>query len=255
MATNVKRSFGWVQNPSNFGTLKYIVGIFDKDSCSHNDLLSYRLPLIRQNQCITDENYDSFVAILSDGSMNAVPYSALKGRGCGKGSRAEAMCSGIVQACIDGQKSREYVSLDGTDVTLKKLYSDDWTADGYLRWAVSLGLLNYSYQDDTCVLSETGKQFVETENGSDEEYAVLAKVLMSYPPVMRVMSLLADGGAMTKFEIGSELGFKAELGFTSVSQDYFIALWCEADSPEERNEVRGNIEGDSDKYARMICSW
>ncbi len=251
---SVKRSFGWVQNPSNFKTLKNVVGIFDKDSSYRKNLIDCRLPLIKTNSLISDGDYDRFLQIL--GSDAAVmPYEALKGRGCGTGSRAQSMCSGIVQACIDGQRSLEYIGLDGAPVILHKLYSDDWTADGFLRWAVSLGLLEYSYRDDSCRLSEMGKQFIDSEDGSKGEYCVLTKALMSYPPIMRVMSLLAGGGVMTKFEIGSQLGFKAELGFTSISQDYFIALWNEATTPKERAKIRANIEGDSDKYARMICSW
>lgn len=253
--SRAKRSFGWVQNPSDFHTLKYITGIFDKGSVYRNDLMDYRLPMISLNGCISEGNYNKFRDLLRDGDAESISYSVLKGSGSGKGSRAQAKCSGIVQACIDGQKSYEYTGLDGAPCTLRKLYSDDWTADGYLRWAISLGLLEYSYSDDTCRLSETGRRFVRTADGSEEENVMLTRALMSYPPVMRILSLLADGKHLTKFEIGSQLGFKAELGFTSISQDYFIALWNETDSVAEKNKVRANVEGDSDKYARMICSW
>lgn len=250
----VKRSFGWVQNPSNFNTLKAVTGIFDRNSIYRKNLLERRLPLIKANGLISDEDYDRFTGILSS-DAEEIRYDVLKGRGSGSVSRSEALCSGIVQACIDGQRSAVYTDLDGMPVQLHKLYSDDWTSDGFLRWAVSLGLLEYSYSSDTCRLSDTGRRFVETVDGSTEEYAVLTNALMSYPPVQRVLSLLAGGSRMTKFEIGSRLGFRAELGFTSISQDYFIALCNEAMTSKEKSEIRANVEGDSDKYARMICSW
>lgn len=250
----VKRSFGWVQNPSNFKTLKAVTGIFDRNSVYRKNLMEYRLPLIKANRLISDEDYDRFIGLLSS-DVDEIKYEMLKGRGSGGSARSEALCSGIVQACIDGQRSAVYTDLDGLPVQLHKLYSDDWTSDGFLRWAVSLGLLEYSYSSDTCRLSDTGRRFVETQDGSPEENAVLAKALMSYPPVQRVLSLLAGGNSMTKFEIGSQLGFRAELGFTSISQDYFIALWNDAETPQEKSEIRANVEGDSDKYARMICSW
>ena len=251
---SVKRSFGWIQNPASFKTLKKVVGIFHENSTSRKELSEYRLPMIKLNGLIADHDYDSFIKLLSGGAAK-LPYNLLKGRGNGKGLRSAALCSGIVQACIDGQKSFEYKGLDGNSVVLKKLYSDDWTSDGFLRWAVSLGLLEYSYQDDTCSISDLGRKLIATSDSSKEEYKVLAQSLMSYPPVIRVLSLLADGSRLTKFEIGSQLGFKAELGFTSISQDYVIALWNEAENGKERSDVRSNIEGDSDKYARMICSW
>lgn len=255
MAT-AKRSFGWVQNPSNFETLKRLVGIFVPNSSSRNDLINHRLPLIKLNNKISEEDYNSFIEVLSS-SAEEIPYALLKGRGRSNntGTRSDALCSGIAQACIDGQKSIDYIDADGSEINLKKLFSDDWSADGFLRWAISLGLLEYSYMNDTCKISSLGRDYVDTADNSDEEKEILLKALMSYPPVMRVLSLLADGKHLTKFEIGSQLGFKGELGFTSISQDFFIALYHEAKTNAEREKIVGNIEGDADKYARMICSW
>jgi hypothetical protein len=67
-----------------------------------------------------------------------------------------------------------------------------------------------------------------------------------------VLSLLDEYGHLTKFEIGAKLGFSGEAGFTSVPQNLFVHALCTA-SPEEQKKIRSNVEGDSDKYARMIC--
>lgn len=59
----------------------------------------------------------------------------------------------------------------------------------------------------------------------------------------------------TKFDLGSKLGFKGEMGFTSMPQDAYLCDYCEATTAGERTNVRSNEEGDSDKYARGIASW
>ena len=43
-------------------------------------------------------------------------------------------------------------------------------------------------------------------------------------------------------------------GFTSVPQNLFVHA-LKTSKPEERNKIKNNVEGDSDKYARMICGW
>lgn len=249
---SAKRSFGWVQNPSNFKTLKRVISIFDKESMYFKDLVNRRLPLIKLNGKITEKDYNAICKALDN---EQISYEILKGRGSNSGSRSEALCSGIVQAVVDGQRLVEYAGFDGERVIAKKLYCDDWTADGFLRWAISIGFLEYSYKDDTCCITPSGKEFVESEEDSAQENRIMMDALMSYPPVMRVMSLLESGQHLTKFEIGSQLGFKGELGFTSIPQDYFIALYNEAETSKERSQIKQNVEGDSDKYARMICSW
>jgi len=59
---------------------------------------------------------------------------------------------------------------------------------------------------------------------------------------------------LTKFEIGGKLGFIGEECFTSISQNLFVKEICNAPK-NEKPKIRSNWEGDSDKYARMICSW
>ena len=61
--------------------------------------------------------------------------------------------------------------------------------------------------------------------------------------------------SLTKFEIGKQLGFKGEDGFSTFSQNVFIQALNTAKTKKEKNKIKQNWEGSSDKYARMICSW
>lgn len=74
-------------------------------------------------------------------------------------------------------------------------------------------------------------------------------------PACRILQLLSEQGHLTKFEIGRQLGFIGEAGFTSVSQSLYVGGIDTATTPTERTEIRQNFEGSSDKYARMIAGW
>lgn len=251
-----RRTFGWVQNPGRLDNLKRVVGIFVKESNINKSLLEYRLPIIKANGLITDEDYKT-MSQYANGAYSSIPYSVLKGRG-NSGSRGEAKCSGLVQAVIDAQGRRSYIGLDGEILHINKLYTDDWSADGFLRWAVSTGLLAYDRATDCVSITKLGRELVSSENGSEEEKKAFTRALMSYPPVRRVLSILEEdisNEGLTKFEIGRKLGFIGEMGFTSIDQGYYLALLSEATSSDERSDVRSNVEGDSDKYARMIALW
>lgn len=72
---------------------------------------------------------------------------------------------------------------------------------------------------------------------------------------MRVLRLLTAHTHLTKFEIGRQLGFVGENGFTSLPQDLLVRdLQREVDAAE-RNKMSSNSDGTSDKYARMIAGW
>lgn len=249
-----QRTFGWIQNPGNLSKLKDLAGIFIHGSVSNLSLVNERLPLLKRNNLISDSDYNDFVDLLSRKEV-VIPYAKLKGKGSGSNRRRDALCTGIAQAVIDAQGSRTLLSLDGRQVEIKKPYTDDWTADGYVRWGVSVGLLEYIPNDDCVRISELGVRLVKTEPGSTDEKEVFFTALMSYPPVQRILKLLSDdttGEGMTKFELGQKLGFVGEMGFTSIDQGYFLALLDESDDPKT---VKSNIEGDADKYARMIAGW
>ena len=231
-----ERTFSWIQNPSSVSNLKKTVAAFVLDSPTNVNLRFELLPRLIDDEMIRAR----FIEELSNANMS-IPYNDLKGKGPGSGSRRDAPCSGIIQAAITPQ---------GVD----RQYTDDWTADGFLRWAVSIGFLDYCRESDCCSITEIGRRFVNTEGDSYQENEILRDAYLSYPPAIRILKLLKQFGHQTKFELGSRLGFIGEAGFTSIPQNLYIAALCEA-SGNERDRIRSNIEGSSDKYARMIAGW
>jgi len=184
-----------------------------------------------------------------------IDYSKLKGKGSGSRTRKDAICTGIIQAIIEAQQNKTYSDVAGNSITIKKPYTDDWTAEGFLRWAISCGLLEYVKDDDKCKITPLGEELANAPDNSPAETEALTKALLSYPPVIRILSLLEAQDEQTKFDLGSKLGFKGEMGFTSMPQDAYLCDYCEATTAGERTNVRSNEEGDSDKYARGIASW
>lgn len=230
------RTFGWVQEAYSIGKLKKVTEVFLPDSKVNIELRTNIIPRLVSEEYGRDE----FIRELSE-AQNGIPYVHLKGKGTPKGyTRSNAPCSGIVQAVLPGQK---------------KAYQSDWPADSYLRWAVSVGFLDYDREKDSCSISETGMQFAEAKQGSAWETEILTQAFMSYPPVCRILQLLSKGGHMTKFELGAQLGFIGEAGFTSIPQRMVVQGLSEAADDEERRILLQDTEGTSDKYVRTICSW
>jgi type IIS restriction enzyme fokI len=249
-----KKSFGWVQNPGDLSKLKKVVSVFLYDSKENKWLRNEKLPFLLKYSLISDGDYNIFIGYLSSQNI-AIPNKILKGKGVAKGgTRRDSICTGIIQAIIDGQQKRTYKDDKGKSATFKKPFIDDWSADGYLRWAISCGLLEYDEKSESCYISDLGKTLALSTDGSKEEYDALSIALLSYPPVCRILSLLKEKDEQTKFELGSQLGFKGELGFTSIPQEVYLCDYCEA-LPGEKSKVRSDLEGDSDKYARGIASW
>lgn len=231
-----ERTFGWIQEAYTIENLKKVVSIFVLDSHINKSLRKDKIPKF------ISEEYGRDIFIEELGKVPIViPYSHLKGRGTPKGyTRSNAPCSGIVQAALPGQK---------------KGYQSDWPADSFLRWGISIGFLKYSRTDDMCSISELGMAYAVSEDGSAEEKEILTKAFMSYPPVCRILSLLDENGHMTKFEIGAQLGFIGEAGFTSIPQHMIIQGLSEMKTTQERTKLLRDTEGTSDKYVRTICSW
>ncbi len=250
----VKRTFGWVQNPGDIKKLKKVVSIFKSDSEENNNLVNNKLPLLLTYNLISTDDYNAFIAELTKSKI-VIDYSMLKGKGSRTGKRKDALCTGIIQAIIDAQQNKTYTDSLGNSVTMKKPYTDDWTAEGFLRWAISCGLLEYLKADDKCKLTSLGEKLAIAPNNSSQETEALTEALLSYPPVIRILTLLNEQDDQTKFDLGSKLGFKGEMGFTSMPQDAYLCDYCEASTSGEKATVRSNEEGDSDKYARGIASW
>lgn len=250
----VKRTFGWVQNPGDLKKLKKVVGIFKAGSAENLDLVSNKLPLLLTYGLISNDDYNDFIAELNKTEIE-IDYSKLKGKSSGSRTRKDAICTGIIQAIIEAQQNKTYSDVAGNSITIKKPYTDDWTAEGFLRWAISCGLLEYVKDDDKCKITPLGEELANAPDNSPAETEALTKALLSYPPVIRILSLLEAQDEQTKFDLGSKLGFKGEMGFTSMPQDAYLCDYCEATTAGERTNVRSNEEGDSDKYARGIASW
>ncbi|MCI5698538.1 MAG: restriction endonuclease [Clostridiales bacterium] len=230
-----ERTLGWIQNPSSFENLKNVVSVFDKNTELYKEILNTKLPKLV-------EDLDLRMKLISEMKKEPLEmdYVLLKGHGIKSGqNRSDAECSGIVQAAITTQGGRTY--------------TDDWTADGFLRWGISIGLLDYDTEKDTVSITKLGEDFVHSKSEkSDKE--ILISTFLSYPPAVRILTLLANGEHLTKFEIGKQLGGLGEAGFTSIPQDLYIQA-IELASETDKATIRSNTEGSADKYARMISGW
>lgn len=226
------RTFGWVQDPSDFSALYNVVSIFNKDSQIYKDLLSTKI-----NELI--EKRDGKERILN--SLKVSPLKLKYGDlvGTAFSPRASARCNGIVQATVKGQQ-RPFIS--------------DWPADNFIRWAQCLGFIKYNYYDDTFEITDIGLEFSNSQEG-EKRNDILETALLSYPPAIRILNLLENGTEKTKFEIGQKLGFIGEDGFTSLPQDILVMTLAIEENIQERNKLRTDTEGSSDKYARMIAKW
>lgn len=226
------RTFGWVQDPSDFDSLVDVVSIFDSESAVHRELVNTKIDELVEER----DGKSHFIDVLNSNPL-AIKYADLVGTSFTP--RASARCNGIVQATVKGQV-RDYIS--------------DWPADNFVRWAQALGFIEYNYYDDTFTITSEGLNLTRSTTPEEKQEA-LENAILSYPPAVRILKLLSDGAIKTKFELGSKLGFIGEDGFTSIPQDVFIMTLATTEDTRERNRLKANTEGSSDKYARMIAKW
>ncbi len=234
-----KRSFGWVQDPGDLIKLIAVVSVFDNKSSFHNLLKTKLIP----EKISTEDGRDRFINELNKSPL-ILKYSDLVGTSFTP--RSSARCNGIIQAAIKGQK-RDFIA--------------DWPADNFIRWAHCLGFISYDYKSDSFSITDDGLRLSMAKHADDndtmtqEEIDIITEAMLSYPPAVRILTLLEHGDILTKFEIGAQLGFIGENGFTSLSQDLLIkALELEQNSAMKKQLV-ANWEGSADKYARMIGGW
>lgn len=228
------RTFGWIQNPSNFESLKSTVQIFDKDSRVYIEVRDMKIPRLVKDIEVRDTLLEAM-----NRSDNQYSYKELVGTGTSK--RAEAPCDAIIQATILDQGG-------------KKGYIDNWSADGFVRWAHALGFIEFDPNTDSFYLTDTGLIYSRTKKDSKEEKDILIEALASYPPAIRILTLLEKGSLLTKFDLGKNLGFTGENGFTSIPQDLFLDALANAPA-KNKSDIRSDLEGSADKYARMIAGW
>ena len=231
-----ERTFGWVQDPGKFSNLRRAVSVFDSESALHRELRDETIPV----QVEERDGRDQLIAALRRRPLR-LSYRELVGTTFKP--RPASRCNGIMQAAIAGQR---------------RAFLLDWPADNFVRWAHALGFVSWSAADDRFKATEAGIQFSRSVENSKTEYDILAAALLSYPPVGRILSLLAaaaDRGGATKFELGRQLGFRGENGFTTISERFFAKEFALEQDPQKRRELKTNWEGSADKYARMICGW
>ncbi len=263
----MSRTFGWIQDGGSFANLKRVINAIIPDSHLNRELRETMIPRFVPERFGQAE----LIEAITDNRCNCVPYDLFKGYGSSKqlnieenismfgyrieqaqriverGGRGNAACTGIAQIAIPAQKRLPNGQA--------KPYQGDWQAESFIRWGVSLGFIDYDPRNDTCKVSNLGIRFAESDNNSDEEKEIIGEALISYPPACRVLELLSQQNHLTKFEIGRQLGFIGEAGFTSVSQALYVGGISTAATSTEKEKIRRNFEGSSDKYARMIASW
>lgn len=233
------RTFGWVQDPSDFRSLCDVVAIFDENSQKHQELVTRVIPALVEERDGRQELLDA----LHKRPLR-IKYTHLVGTAFTP--RSAARCNGIVQAAVKGQV-RPFIG--------------DWPADNFVRWAQALGFLRYAYKDDTFEITEAGKALSQarTTGGplNPKEKEQLTAAVLAYPPAVRVLNLLAqdEGAHLTKFELGKQLGFVGEDGFTSLPQTVLVRSLSALGNAKDKNKMKTDWDGSSDKYARMIAKW
>lgn len=267
------RVFGWIQDPSSLRSLCDVVAIFDSSSAIHKYLVRTAIPRLVSEK----DGRDRLIHALAVEPLK-LKYTDLAGSGFTP--RSSARCNGIVQAAVKGQV-RPFIS--------------NWPADNFVRWAHAFGFIKYDYDDDSFEITEAGLrlsearlqepgdincapppggalnrdfsgryqdrlQFPAAEAGdealNEREQELLVEAALSYPPAVRILELLKEGDVhLTKFEIGNAFGFVGEGGFTTMPQNLLIQALAEAAGAKERNAMKADWEGSSDKYARMIAKW
>ncbi|ARE45508.1 restriction endonuclease (plasmid) [Lacticaseibacillus paracasei] len=238
------RTFGWIQNPSDFNSLQRVVQIFDPESAHYAALRDYLI----ERYIPLDEIKKGLQEKLDRGKA-VFTYFDLVGRsvdqfGNTAKRRALAVGSSLIQVSIPSQSAG----------TSGKYWTDNWTSDGYLRWAVSLNFVEYLRDEGAYQISQRGLEFSHAESGEDRD-SILTDAFLAYPPATRILSVLSERSPQNKFEMGHKLGFSGEPGFTSYSSDIMTDYLRRAENSGEAKSIRTDIEGTSDKYARMIAGW
>lgn len=228
-----KRSFGWSQDASDFNSLKNVVQIFDNESEFHKNLVIARIPMLVEDKDLIKK----FQKILKTKPLK-ITYSDLVGTH--SNPRKNSPCNAIIQASVCGQV---------------KQYLSDWASDSFLRWAHLCGFIKYNGEDDTFEITQEGLEYSRTKDNSEEEKECLLNAILKYPPVSRILELLSNGSHLSKFEIGSKLGFVGDEGFTSLPQNILLTSLAMTYDLQEKNKMRSDWDGSSDKYARQICKW
>lgn len=236
------RTYGWIQNPSSFKSLKKVVQIFDTTSLHYQNLKDNLIDLI-YDETIRKDLKKKLVNNVTKFTYPELVGTSKNKQGKTPTSRKDAVANALIQISIEPQQIK----------STGKTWTDNWTADGFLRWAVSFNFIKVD-RKDTFSITEKGLAFSQSSN-EEQELEILRTALLAYPPATQILSLLEENGNYcTKYYLGSKLGFRGEKGFTSYNEDVMYD-WLASSSDIEKKKIKSDIEGTSDKYARGICNW
>lgn len=235
------RPRGWIQDSGSLDNLIKIVEIFDNSTASYQELLNNKIDEKIQDINLRNNLQSALENNLGFENNPLISFYSLVGT-----RTPNNEVNSLVQVLISGQNRLGIV---------------DWACDNFIRFAYSLDLISYNYENDSFTITSTGLQLTNAES-EEQKNDILKTSFRKYPPIVRVLELLFNKyeqspeiPSLTKFEIGSELGFKGEDGFSTYSQNVFIQALNSAQTTSEKSKIRQNWEGSSDKYARMICGW
>lgn len=235
------RPRGWIQDSGSLDNLIKVVEIFDRNSATHQNLLNSELPRKVNDLTVRNRLLGELQNANGHDGNPVIKFYALTGT-----RTPNNMVDGIVQALIPGQNRVGIV---------------DWACDNFVRFAYTLDFIQYVQAEDAFTVTDLGLSLSQADD-NEAKYAILKQSLKQYGPAVRILELLfrqfdenAESPSLTKFELGRELGFKGEDGFTTFSQTVFIQALNSAQTTQDKSKIRQNWEGSSDKYARMICGW
>lgn len=250
----------WVQNAHSIVKMKKVVQLFVFDSEVQKWLLKEAIqvvPTLGRRQELT--------TLIQNAATSGIPMADLKGKAVypegAKKSRATQLAWGLVQLVAGNPK--------GLPRNKNKIWTDEWTAENFVIFAIILGFLNISQDDSGIVkITDFGKKFADTENSNDDknlnadEKTILKEAFAKYPPTVRILELLFErkkqnpgNPIMSKFEIGHLLAFSSEPGFTSFDNNEWFELLHDETDQDKRKKIKQDVEGTADKAARDIASW
>lgn len=235
------RPRGWIQDSGSLDNLIKVVELFDCDSETYQNLVADELPRKIADANVRNRLLGELQNANGHDGNPLIKFHALTGT-----RTPNNMVDGIVQALIPGQNRVGIV---------------DWACDNFVRFAYTLDFIQYVQAEDAFTVTDLGLSLSQAAD-NEAKYAILKQSLKQYGPAVRILELLfrqlnenAESPSLTKFELGRELGFKGEDGFTTFSQTVFIQALNSAQTTQDKSKIRQNWEGSSDKYARMICGW
>jgi len=103
---------------------------------------------------------------------------------------------------------------------------------------------------ELCSTPKSDKYFRRMRLLTCEEIEIFRRGILTNPPVISVLSILNDSrknrnGALSKYDVGRQLGFVGDVGFTHYEAEFVV----------QSGRKFNDAEGEADKWARTIISW